>query len=320
MESTDRSSLKSINAQIINERFLFCSRINLISLYLKMIYIYKDSKDRYIISTNTIPDLQMSLLLQWNYFPYENIRPWKYLGISADLYKPEVLDYIEEWKNSKIPPPTESRREIHKEQIESILKSYQDILDTLISLNLVKESEKLKYKKYIIYECDIINYLKETVGKFAFELCEKYKALGNDKKTFLKNLSKIKGRENKLSYIKTIDIDLDIFSFLPPWFKSNYQIFGENERTIKNQTTNEIEYQGQDRVDGHIGEPLIKENIYIVFSFGEILSAKEIKERLGNLYDKLNIKRTPKVSDLYEYFNVTRTYSRLYRLGELPRS
>lgn len=280
-----------------------------------MVYVYKDSKNRYTFSTEPIPELQVTLLLPWDYIPIENIRPWKILGISTDLYKANVLLYLEQWKDSTTPPPSEKLEVIYKTQAEEILSDYKKIIDILVSLELIKEPQyPIKYKKYITYECDILNYLRETLGDYVFDLCEKYKNLGELKKNSLKKLLKIKGRENKLGFLQTLEIDLEFFTFLPPWFKSNYQVFGEQEKTVRNQDTTTIEYREQTRVDGHIGEPLIKENIYTVFSYGEILSSKEIKERLKTLYDRLNIKRTPKVSDLFSYFNVMRTYSRLYRL------
>ena len=48
----------------------------------------------------------------------------------------------------------------------------------------------------------------------------------------------------------------------------------------------------------------LKEEIINLFKVGEKYSSKEIKEFLKNIYNKLNITKTPKATDLEEYFDV----------------
>lgn len=279
-----------------------------------MVYIYKDGKGRFIVSENPIPDLPISLIFSWNSLPSENIRPWKILGISADLYKPGLLNYLEKWKESETAPPKETLNYVYRKEVDLILGEYKEILNLLVDLNLISQWPELKYKRFIVFECDIRNYLEDILGNYILGLVDKYKNLGNEKKKLLQKLSKIQGRENKLDFLKDQDIDLDIFTFLPPWFKSSYQVFGQQDRIVRNSGIEETEYHGQDRIDGYIGESLIRENIYGVFYNGEILSAKEIKSRLAALYQHLGLQRIARVGDLDNYFEVMRTYSRLYRL------
>lgn len=279
-----------------------------------MVYIYKDDKDRVIVSTSSIPDLPLILIFPWDFLPVENIRPWKILGISTDLYKPGILEYLEKWKDSDTPPQKETLTYIYRDGANNIFHEYKKILDLLYSLELIEKPDELSFKRFIVYECDIKNYMRDVLGNYTVDLLDKYCGLSQDKKDILITFSKINNRENKFEYLKNQEIDLDLFTFLPPWFKASYQIFGQQERIVRNQNIGNIEYNGQDRIDGFIGESLIEENIYNVFHNGEILSAKEIKERLTALYQHLGLNRLSRVSDLDNYFEVMRTYSRLYRL------
>lgn len=281
-----------------------------------MIYVYKDSKNRYIVSETPIKDLPVSLIFPWDSLPAENIRPWKYLGLGTDLYKPEIiLEYFEKWKDSKTTPPAEKRIYIYKKEVEEILAGYKKILNLLHSLELIdKPNINLGYKRFMIYDCDIKNYLEDTFGKYTINLCEKYKSLGEEKKKNLRILARIQGRENKLDYLRTLEIDIELFTFLPPWFKSSYQVFGGQDRIIRNQNTETIEYTETDRIDGCAGEELLGACIYETFHSGDLLSTKEIKEKLLELFRHLGIQRLPKVSDLEPYFTIERTYSRLYKL------
>ena len=279
-----------------------------------MIYIYRDLKNRYIVSDKENPDLALILIFPWDSLEPDNIRPWKYLGIGTDLYKPGLLKYLEEWKDSVIAPPRIPLKYVYKRDIERILGEYREILNILYSLELIEEPKEIKYMKFMVYECDVLNYLEDVFGSYTIDLCEKYKDLGEEKKTFLKKLIDLQGRENKLALLRTLEIDLDIFTFLPPWFKLNYQVFGGLDRIVRNQNIDLPEHDKLERVDGYAGEELLREHIYEVFKYGETLSSKEIKERLSELYQKLGIKRVAKISDLFNYFDLVRTYSRMYNL------
>ena len=280
-----------------------------------MIYIYKDDKNRYIITETPREDLQVSLIFPWDSLPAENIRPWKCLGLGTDLYKPGILGYFEKWKDSKTTPPAEKQSYVYRKEVEEILAGYKKTLTLLHNLELIDEPGQLKYRKFMVYECDIKNYLEDVFGKYTMDLCEKYNGLGEEKKKVLKILARIQGRENRLDYLKDQEIDIDLFTFLPPWFKSSYQVFGQLDRIVRNQNIETIEYQEETRIDGFAGESLIGASIYNAFHVGDLLSAKEIKEKLLALFRHLGIKRTPKIGDLEPYFTVERTYSRLYKLG-----
>lgn len=279
-----------------------------------MIYIYKDLKNRYIVSDKEIPDLALILLFPWDSLDPDNIRPWKHLGLGTDLYKPGLLKYLEDWKDSVMAPPKNPLKYAYKKDIEKVLGDYKEILNLLYSLELIDKPKETKYMKFMTYECDVANYLEDVFGTYIIELCEKYKELGEEKKKFLKKLAELQGRENKLALLRSVEIDLDLFTFLPPWFKLNYQVFGSLERIVRNQNIDLPEHDKQERVDGYAGEELLEEHVYEIFKYGEILSSKEIKERLTELYQKLGIKRIAKVTDLFNYFDLVRTYSRMYKL------
>ena len=51
-----------------------------------------------------------------------------------------------------------------------------------------------------------------------------------------------------------------------------------------------------------VGVEEMAKYVYEVFSVGEVLEKPEVKIRLGQLYEKLQYKRTPKATDLEDWF------------------
>lgn len=56
-----------------------------------------------------------------------------------------------------------------------------------------------------------------------------------------------------------------------------------------------------------IDENMLKQAIYKEFRAGDRILKLDIKERLSNIYDKLNVNKTPKATDLGKWFEVKRT-------------
>lgn len=280
-----------------------------------MIYIYLNKEDKCIISEKKIENkYKLIKLFHWEFdtLPISNIRPWKILGTSDSLYNSSVLDYL----NTLEEPPKEKHLNyVYKKDVDKIFDEYSNILDTFINLNLIPNNKwDLKFKKYIVYDCDVENYLTTILNKDILSLCNTFIDLDRRKKDIILKLSTLRTRENQLNFINTIDIDLDIFQFLPPWFKINSQVFLERERTIKNVDVLVPEFKEFTDIDSYTGESLIRDHIYEIIKPGDVLSSHEIKEKLNELYRSLGIQRLPKVNDLDDYFELSRTYSRHYRI------
>lgn len=54
------------------------------------------------------------------------------------------------------------------------------------------------------------------------------------------------------------------------------------------------------------GDMLIKE-IYLTFKEGDRYPAKDLKNMIGEIYKKLGITKTPKATDLKDYFKLIKT-------------
>ena len=52
---------------------------------------------------------------------------------------------------------------------------------------------------------------------------------------------------------------------------------------------------------------MLRKEIYFNFQVGDKYSMKELKEKVGEIYQKLGITKTPKATDLKKYFALKKT-------------
>lgn len=116
--------------------------------------------------------------------------------------------------------------------------------------------------------------------------------------TFIKRLKSF----CEVSYLTMEDKDF-LLNKLPIelHFKEYYQTLGPERCKAfgyeKNKLEKELELQKFDK-GGIRGE------LDFIFKEGEIYTLKEIKEKLGTLYNTLGYKKTPKATDLKEYYEI----------------
>ena len=59
-----------------------------------------------------------------------------------------------------------------------------------------------------------------------------------------------------------------------------------------------------DKIRFELDKEIISKEVYSNFKLGDKLDRKEIKSRLSSIFSKLNLKKTPKASDLDNWFEI----------------
>jgi hypothetical protein len=155
----------------------------------------------------------------------------------------------------------------------------------------------------LTYDCDIYNYLSEVYGKESVEVVYSYRSLGRDEKNFLYEFTKQGTRDKKLSWVeKNIGtLNQAVLDFLPGWYRLSLRMVG-------NKINHEmLEYKNHELIGGNneVGQKQLKDIFFDTFKLGETYTGQEIKEKIQTIYGELGITKTPKISDLSEYFEIT---------------
>lgn len=230
-----------------------------------------------------------------------DLRPWICLRSTTRIYYhnvPEIKTYLESGNTAEFYTrvyPSEV-----KSEIERFLRDY----DFLVSLGCLSPRPTITQDiPELIYDCDIYNYLSEVYGKEVVEVIYSYRSLGKDEKNFLSEFIKQGTRDKKLGWVeKNIDtLNSDVLDFLPGWYRLSL-------RAVGNKISAEIpEYKNSELIGGknEVEKKQIKDIFFDTFRLGETYTGQEIKEKIQTIYNELGITKTPKISDLYEYFEIT---------------
>lgn len=297
-----------------------------------MVYIFK--RDDQVYLKEDYQKLKDTDQMLYNIYSWNDIeaarklfRPWKILDKEGDWYIEDVLEEVLRYKD-KPQQYTRNLEDITREQAYQQVKDCIGVVYTLFKLNpRLGSSENIFIDSYIDkikYTCDVKNYITYAYSATISNLVEEFNNLDSDQKEFLKVLASSSSRERKLEYLMTEGIKLDLesmFKFIPTWCFGSLKIFGKCNSKI-DCIINVPEFRDARRLDGKPAddselEKCLKNQIYTEFKLGEVTRGSELKARLGKIYKNLDMKRTPKVSDLLEYFNIMKSrkeYEWFYRI------
>lgn len=230
-----------------------------------------------------------------------DLRPWICLRSTTRTYYhnvPEIKTYLESGNTAEFYTrvyPSEV-----KSEIERFIRDYE-FLVSLGCLNLCPHITQPIPE--LIYDCDIYNYLSEVYGKESVEVVYSYRSLGRDEKNFLLEFTKQGTRDKKLNWVeKNIGtLNQAVLDFLPGWYRLSL-------RTVGNKINHEtLEYKNHELIGGNneVGQKQLKDIFFDTFKLGETYTGQEIKEKIQTIYGELGITKTPKISDLSEYFDIT---------------
>lgn len=231
----------------------------------------------------------------------KDLRPWIYLW-DQDYYKndPIIKQYLETGKLDVFYVkmyPSEIKNEINK------------FIENLKFLNSIECTNSQIYNEDPIvntleYDCDIYNYLLSIYGNIT-DLIYKFEVL--KEKNILIEFSKIKTRDKKVEFIEKNlqETNKDILEFLPLWYRLEYKIRSEKE--LQNIL---LEYKNKKSLGGNNKTKQDLKNLFFsTFELGKTYTGPEIKSMIQNIYNTFGLKKTPKISDLQEYFDITNVSS-----------
>lgn len=233
-----------------------------------------------------------------------DLRPWICLRSTSQTYYhnvPEIKAYLESGNT------TEFYTRIYPNEIKFEIERFIRDYEFLISLGCINSNPTTVYNpselRELVYDCDIYNYLSEVYGKSTVEVVYSYRSLGKDEKNFLLEFTKQGTREKKLLWVeKNINtLNPETLDFLPEWYRLSLRTVGSK---INHET---LEYKNHELIGGsnEIGQKQLKDIFFDVFKLGETYTGQEIKEKIQTIYTELGITKTPKISDLTEYFEIT---------------
>ena len=178
-------------------------------------------------------------------------------------------------------------KRLRENNSEEIVKEYDVLMDKYIPI-LGKTIFSTEEFRKCFSEGDLIN--TNTIGNTEKEFIKKFesKKIFNDKMRFL--------CEAKLSS-EEINTVLDQ---IPLTYKKYYIVLGPERCRANGYSITEIEKEYNNLFK--IGD--VRKAIYENFNEGEVYSLKFIKDKLRELYKSLGYSKSPKATDLGEYFEV----------------
>lgn len=238
------------------------------------------------------------------------LRPW--ICLWDEKYYKNVQE-IEEFMSGKPVEIPYSR--VWKSEIDSEISKFIDDFTFLQFLGCIPQNltphENMETREKIKYDCDIINYLEDIFGKTYVDIVYLYKKLDKKSKEFLKTFSDILTKDKKSEYIKTNiqNVDQTVLEFLPLWFRLDYKLSGSYGN--KNNIINSLEYNTPKHL-GDTGEDIerkLRSEFYETFKLDSVYTGQETKTLIQTIYNSLGIKRTAKITDLSDYFEITKVNS-----------
>lgn len=180
-------------------------------------------------------------------------------------------------------------KRLTEDNSKEIAKEYDVLIDKYIPM-LGKTIFGVEEFKGYFSEGDLTNITTDTIGNTEKEFIEKFKSkkIFNDKMRFLceGNFS-----ESEICVI---------LNQIPLTYKKYYLTLGPERCRANGYSITEIEKEYDNLFK--IGD--VRKAIYENFNEGEVYSLKFIKDKLRELYKSLGFSKSPKATDLGEYFEI----------------
>ena len=236
-----------------------------------------------------------------------DLRPWINLrSLERIYYKnvPELKEYLDTRQVHY------SYNKISSQSIDKEIRYFLDdinFLDSLGCCNISPEPDEYELdeiKSNIKYDCDIYNYLEKRFGKDVVEIVFLYRSLDYDCKKFLDEFRNMGTRDKKSTYLRTSMIpknNPEVLEFLPLWYRLDYKISYKKKNIVN------LEFKNQEPLgDSNDLNMLLEKKIYDEFLLDNTYTGQEIKNKIQNIYSELGIEQTAKITDLQNYFEITK--------------
>ena len=203
--------------------------------------------------------------------------------------------------------PSRSREWFYcKDEIIDLFLNCQDILD-LYKLFDADGDDDLRQQDYdsMSDSYKINKDLCDNIGKFAEERPED---LSGNVYTFLTKLQNLTTFPERLRLICNNDLDDNdlsiLLQYLPQKFVDYFLILGPDTCKSFSYFKCRLDREFEKRINNQSINP--RDNILEVFKVGDKITLANIKEQLRNIYTSIGLKKTPKATDLIEYFEIRR--------------
>lgn len=233
---------------------------------------------------------------------YQDLRPVVVLDLGDGWYKNQ--EFIENYVSGKLAPyPLVF---VYNTDIENILTKFYNNFDILKKLGHIgAEKIELKNRDKILYRCDIDSALDDTYGPNVVSLVQEFSRVDEKTREFLCSLG-----TRDLDYFKKSIPELltkgdDVIKFLPEYYKVYYKTFKLGEPGLSENIKPEF------RNSSVLGDDIKKSTeledfIYSRFTLGQVYPGSDIKSILQGIYSDLGLKRTAKIVDIFDYFEVVK--------------
>lgn len=136
------------------------------------------------------------------------------------------------------------------------------------------------------------------------------------------NFYKLETRDKKLDYLKANINRIGsegLQNYLPSLYNLSNRLFKVHPKERETLDENCPEFNNSNRLDGKSKiidnqDYFVRQDIYKIFTLGEIWEGGKIKEELGKIYEKYNVQKNSRVHDIFNYFDTSIT-RKGYRLN-----
>lgn len=231
----------------------------------------------------------------------QQLRPWNCFWLEDEnYYRLEILQHLNYILDNK--SGCKKYVEMYESEKTNYLNSY---LNALSTLNFIKKLSLNGYSK-IKYHCDVYNILSVEFGEDNVKKAQKFIKLKDSDKKFLTTFNSFSNKNKKLEYARSYTGYLpDLFEFLPNYIKEDFFIF--DSKLINSDSRQPHPFLDQSPLENIQLSIDLKNLIYSNFILGNYYTGPEIKSILTSIYNSLDIKQTPKIQDLYDFFNITKS-------------
>ena len=274
-----------------------------------MIYVIKDKRSDEIyvgpddIMRNLAPEEEDSYALLYR-FPWSGsslqglLRPWIIPSIgNHTLYKSDILEVLEEIKESPEPPKVELHGIYNAEEK---LKAFEEGIKALVSYELLPPISPFPETdlSWIEYEDDLYSSLLNSWPKEYFNLGMTYLELSGHEKKTLKEIYSSKGSKQEEIFLQS---GQDLPSELLPHRLRVIRKLGPDTKEIevpgyldtsKVYPPQEVDLEG------------IKKRLYKEFPLGSVWERTKVREKLDGIENLLGLSEKIRTTDLKKFFDI----------------
>ena len=236
-------------------------------------------------------------------------------------YSPEILEFFqshttkESLETLKVKLEARMKAKLKEEnpEVKIWVKSIMEVVYKDSDLIKKQEISEDLLNDSLVNHKNLQDYIQSRFPDSYKEIEEAYeeltKPLSPKIQECLEKFNSITTFEDKLKYIQKAELELDSYElelFLnqiePRKFKDYYKVFGSAKLKALKYREADILREWNNLVNNFYKQGDVSSLIYMNFIVGNSYSSSEVKKTLKRIYEDCNYQKTPKATDLNEYF------------------